>query len=161
MSITASASTTHLAGPILTTPTIFWGYPYISNGIAPSPNASPILGGALQDNSLGIVGYAWVDQHIYVDLGGYVTQPPGLEKILGETYGPGTSTGIEPWASLTYAWFWGNSNAHLGGHVFYGRFNPATDVRSSDGRFGHNTYADFMVSNGYNISMTTRSTFLP
>jgi hypothetical protein len=126
-----------------------WGYSYISNGIAPAPNAAPILGGAVQDNSLGIVGYAWVDQHIYVDLGGYESQPPGFQKLTGEAYGPGSSTGIEPWASLTYAWFWGSSNAHLGGHFFYGRYNPTTDVRSSDGQYGHDSYADFMISNGY------------
>ncbi len=128
-----------------------WGYPYISNGIAPAPNASPILGGAVQDNSLGIVGYAWVDQHIYVDLGGYESQPPGYQKIFGESYGPGSSTGIEPWSSLTYAWFWGNNNAHVGGHFFFGRYNPTTGAkaRSSDGEFGHDTYSDFMLSNGY------------
>jgi len=126
-----------------------WGYSYISNGIAPGGNATPVLGGALQDNSLGIVGYAWIDQHIYTDLGGYVSQPPGYQKIFGEAYGPGSTTGIEPWASLTYAWFWGNNNAHIGSHFFFGRFNPTTNVRSSDGRYGHDTYADIMISNGY------------
>ncbi len=126
-----------------------WGYSYISNGVAPGPNASPILGGAVQDNSLGVVGYAWIDQHIYVDLGGYESQPPGYQKFFGESYGPGSSTGLEPWASLTYAWFWGNSNAHLGTHFFYGRYNPTTDVRSSTGQFGHNSYTDYMFSNGY------------
>jgi len=35
-----------------------WGYPFIGPGVAPAPNASPILGGAVQDNSLGVVGYA-------------------------------------------------------------------------------------------------------
>jgi hypothetical protein len=126
-----------------------WGYPYISNGIAPSPNAAPILNGAVQDNSLGIVGYAWVDQHIYVDFGGYESQPPGYLKLFGEDYGPGSSTGLEPWASLTYAWFWGNSNAHIGTHFFYGRFNPTTNLRSTDGQFGHDSYTDLMISNGY------------
>ena len=126
-----------------------WGYPYISNNLAPSPNAGSILGGALQDNSLGVVGYTWIDQHIYLDLGGYVSQPPGYQKVFGESYGPGSSTGLEPWASVTYAWFWGNNNAHLGGHFFYGRFNPTTDVRSSDGRYGHDSYTDFLFSNGY------------
>jgi hypothetical protein len=126
-----------------------WGYSFISNGVAPAPNAAPILGGAVQDNSLGIVGYAWIDQHIYVDLGGYQSQPPTYQKLFGEAYGPGSATGLEPWGSLTYAWFWGNNNAHLGGHYFYGRYNPTTDVRSSDGRFGHNSYEDFMFSNGY------------
>jgi hypothetical protein len=113
-----------------------WGYPYISNGIAPAPNAAPILGGAVQDNSLGVVGYAWVDHHIYFDLGGYESQPPGYMKLFGEDYGPGSSTGIEPWASFTYAWFWGPNNAHVGAHFFYGRFNPTTNLRSSDGQLG-------------------------
>jgi hypothetical protein len=126
-----------------------WGWPYISNNIAPGPNAAPVLAGALQDNSLGMVGYVWIDSHIYADFGGYVSQPPGYQKIFGESYGPGSSTGIEPWASLTYAWFWGNNNAHLGTHAFYGRFNPTTNVRSTDGQFGHDSYADLMVSNGY------------
>ena len=126
-----------------------WGYPFISNGVAPAPNASPLLGGGVQDNSLGVVGYAWIDSHIYLDLGGYQSQPPGYQKLFGEAYGPGSSTGLEPWASLTYAWFWGNNNAHIGGHYFYGRYNPTTDVRSSDGQFGHDSYEDFMVSNGY------------
>jgi hypothetical protein len=72
-------------------------------------------------------------------------------KLFGEAYGPGSSTGIEPWASLTYAWFWGHSNAHLGAHLFYGRFNPTTGAkaRSSDGQFGHDKYEDAMISNGY------------
>ncbi len=128
-----------------------WGYSYISNGIAPGGNATPVLGGAFQDNSLGIVGYAWIDQHIYVDLGGYETQPPGYQKIFGESYGPGSSTGIEPWASLTYAWFWGNNNAHLGSHLFISRVNPTTGAkaRGSDGQYGHDSYSDFMISNGY------------
>jgi hypothetical protein len=126
-----------------------WGYPYISNGIAPAPNASPILGGAVQDNSLGIVTYAYVNQTIYADFGGYVSQPPGYLKLFGEAYGPGSSTGLEPWASLTYSKFWGNSNAHIGAHVFYGRFNPTTNLRSTDGEFGHDSYADLMISHGY------------
>jgi hypothetical protein len=126
-----------------------WGYPYISNGIAPGPNAAPILDGAVQDNSLGIVGYGYVNQNVYADFGGYVSQPPGYMKLFGEGYGPGSSTGLEPWASLTYSQFWGNSNAHIGVHYFYGRYNPTTNTRSSDGQFGHDTYSDVMISNGY------------
>jgi hypothetical protein len=130
-----------------------WGYPYISPFLAIGPNAGPILGSpaSAQSNSVGIVGYTWIDQHIYVDLGGYETQPPGLQKVLGETYTSGSSTGIEPYASAQYAWFWGNNNAHVGGAFFYGRYNPTVGAkaRSSDGEFGHDTYADFQIDNGY------------
>jgi hypothetical protein len=129
-----------------------WGYPYIGSFLAVGPNAAPILAGAEGDNSLGVIGYAWVDQHIYVDLGGYETQAPGMMKLLGEAYGAGSATGIEPYTSLTYAWFWGNSNAHLGGTFFNGRYNP-TDPNSkgftADGRFGHDSYYDFLLHGGY------------
>ncbi len=126
-----------------------WGYPFITNAAAIGSNAAPILGGSQQDNSLGLVGYAWIDQHIFVDLGLYTTQAPGLMKILGEAYGAGSATQPEPYTSLTYAWFWGKSNAHLGGTFFYGRFNPTTDVRSADGQYGHDKYADFLLHGGY------------
>jgi len=83
-----------------------WGYPYITSFLAVGPNAAPVLAGAEQDNSIGVVGYAWYDQHIYVDLGGYETQAPGIMRRLGEAYGAGSATGIEPYTSATYAWFW-------------------------------------------------------
>jgi hypothetical protein len=129
-----------------------WGYPYITSFLAPGPNAAPILAGAEQDNSLGVVGYAWYDQHIYVDLGGYETQAPGWMKVFGEAYGAGSATGIEPWTSLTYAWFWGNSNAHLGGTFFNGRYNPTTPGTkgfTAEGNFGHDEYYDFLIHGGY------------
>ncbi len=129
-----------------------WGYPYITSFLAVGPNAAPVLAGAEQDNSIGVVGYAWYDQHIYVDLGGYETQAPGIMRRLGEAYGAGSATGIEPYTSATYAWFWGNNNAHLGGTFFNGRYNPTTPGTkccTADGRFGHDEYYDFLLHGGF------------
>jgi hypothetical protein len=130
-----------------------WGYPFISPFLAIGPTYAPILGdsAALQGNSYGVDAYTWYDDHIYADLGVYETQGPGMMKLLGEAYGPGSATGVEPYASFTYAWFWGNNNVHLGGTYFGGRYNPTNTFVSNGtlGNYGHNTYNDFVVDNGY------------
>jgi hypothetical protein len=129
-----------------------WGYPFIGPFLAPAPNASPILGGGItQGNSYGVVGYAWYDDHIYVDLGAYESDAPGMLKLLGEGYGPGSATGFEPYGSLKYQWDWGANDAHLGFTFFHARYNPTSPASSngSDGSFGHNTYTDLQFDNGY------------
>jgi len=129
-----------------------WGYPFIGPFLAPAPNASPILGGGItQGNSYGVVGYTWWDEHVYVDLGVYESDSPGMLKLLGEGYGPGSATGAEPYASATYQWSWGPNNLHLGGGIFHARYNPTSPASSngSDGSFGHDTYDDIFTDNGY------------
>ena len=128
-----------------------WGYPFIGEFYSPGSNAGTVLGGALQGNSYGVNAYAWYNDTLYLDLGVYETQGPGMMKLLGEAYGPGSSTGVEPYVSATYAYFWGNNNVHLGGTFFEGRYNPTNPYSSSGtvGNFGHDKYDDFFVDNGY------------
>jgi hypothetical protein len=129
-----------------------WGYPFIGTFLAIGPNASPILGGGItQGNNYGAVAYTWWDDRVYVDLGLYETQAPGMLKLLGEGYGPGSATSPEPYASATYQWTWGKNNIHLGGGVFHARYNPVSPASSngSDGSFGHDKYTDLFTDNGY------------
>jgi hypothetical protein len=126
-----------------------WGYPYVTSALAPSPNAGTILGGSLAGNSLGVNAYAWIDQHLYLDLGLYETMAPGILKPFGQAYGPGSTTGAAPYARGAYEWLWGDNNAHVGGAVFYSRYNPTVDVRSVNGSFGHDTYTDLFADAGY------------
>ena len=131
-----------------------WGYPFIGPFLGLGPTYGPILGSgdSLQGNSYGVVGYAWYDSHIYLDAGVYETQSPGMMSRLGETYGPGSSTGVEPYVSGKYAWFWGNNNAHLGIAYFGGRYNPTNPNNpnyGTIGNFGHDSYDDIQVDNGY------------
>jgi hypothetical protein len=129
-----------------------WGYPFIGPFLSLGPNASPILGGGItQGNSYGVNAYTWWDDRVYIDLGVYESQAPGMLKLLGEAYGPGSATGAEPYVSATYQWTWGNNNIHLGATNFYARYNPTSPASSNgaDGSFGHNTYDDIVVDNGY------------
>ena len=126
-----------------------FGYGFAASALALTPNASTLLSGGLAGNSLGINTYVWFDQHIYIDIGLYNTQAPGVMKILGEAYGPGSETGIAPYFRALYDWNWGDNNAHVGGAVFSSRFNPATDVGSANGSYGHDSYTDLFVDSGY------------
>jgi len=128
-----------------------WGYPFIGPFLGLAPNAGTILSGRLQSNSYGVNAYAWYNSSLYVDAGVYETDGPGMLKLLGESYDPGSATGPEPYVSATYQWTWGNNNIHLGGTFFRSRFNPTSPASSngSDGSFGHDTYTDFFIDNGY------------
>lgn len=126
-----------------------WGYPFVGSALAPGANAGTLLGGSLAGNSLGLNAYVFAGQHLYLDLGAYDTMAPGLMKFIGQSYGPGSSTGIAPYARAAWEQDWGNSNAHAGVSVFYARFNPAYDVRSADGSMGHDKFTDTQFDAGY------------
>jgi hypothetical protein len=131
-----------------------FGYDFVSSALAPTPNAGTILGGSLAGNALGLNAYAWIDQHIYVDLGLYDTMAPGLLRVTGNAYGPGSETGVAPYGRAAYEWNWGDNNAHVGGALFYSRYNPidlAEDGRSADGSYGHDAYTDLFADAGYQL----------
>jgi hypothetical protein len=80
-----------------------WGFPYTSSELAPGPATSPLLNGALAQTTLGITGYAWIDDAIYVEAGGY--QSPGARTLtqLGvDPTSPGAINGVAPYVRLAY-----------------------------------------------------------
>jgi hypothetical protein len=48
-----------------------WGFPYIASALAPTPAAGPIISGGLAQSVLGSTVYAMVDDHVYLEAGGY------------------------------------------------------------------------------------------
>ena len=48
-----------------------WGFPYTTSTLAPSPSASPLFNNALAQNTLGVTGYAWLDDEFYLEAGAY------------------------------------------------------------------------------------------
>ncbi len=126
-----------------------WGFNFVGSALAPGGNAGTLLGGSLAGNSLGVNAYAYVDQQFYIDFGLYDTMAPGLMKVIGQAYGPGSVTAPAPYARAAWEWAFGDSNAHLGATIFNARFNPAIDVRSADGSQGHDNFTDYSVDAGY------------
>ena len=129
-----------------------WGYPFAASGLAPTPAAQPALSSALATNSIGITAYAWYDQHLYLEAGGYQTMGPTLLKITGNALAGapfGATRDIAPYVRSAYEWNWNHQSAHIGGIFLDSSFNPATGSFSSNGSLGHNRYTDFAADAGY------------
>jgi len=132
--------------------TYAWGYPFVASALAPTPAAQPAVASALSGNSLGLTAYAWYDQSLYIEAGGYETQGPSLLHLTGTTLtgAPfGSTTGIAPYFRAAYEWNWKQQSAHLGGLIFHSDFNPATAAFSAGGAMGHNGYTDVAIDSGY------------
>ncbi len=59
-----------------------WKFPYMSSELAPGPAASPFINGALEQQVLGATAYAFYDNHLYGEIGGYQTLSKSLRNKL-------------------------------------------------------------------------------
>lgn len=48
-----------------------WAFPYISSPLVPRGSAGPIISGTLAQRVIGATAYALVDEHLYLEAGGY------------------------------------------------------------------------------------------
>jgi len=132
--------------------TYAWGYPFVSSALAPTPAAQLAVASALSGNSIGVTAYAWYNQHLYLEAGGYETMGPSLLRLTGQALAGapfGSTRNIAPYARVAYEWNWSNQSAHVGGLFFHSNFNPATGSYSVDGSFGQNGYTDLAMDAGY------------
>lgn len=51
-----------------------WGFPYESSELAPGPTGSPLVAGGLEHQVVGASAYAFWNDNIYLELGGYRSQ---------------------------------------------------------------------------------------
>jgi hypothetical protein len=54
-----------------------WGYPWMASNVAPTPNATPIINGALAEDVAGFGGYAMWNNHLYFNVDAYRSQHVG------------------------------------------------------------------------------------
>jgi len=66
-----------------------WGYPFIADDFAPTPNASPIINGGLGQDVGGAGAYFMWDNHLYADFTLYRS-----EHIGGSQPNPGVDAGV-------------------------------------------------------------------
>jgi hypothetical protein len=60
-----------------------WGFPYTTSTLAPAPATAPILNGALAQETLGLTGYVWIDNSVYLEGGAYWSPRADLLSRLG------------------------------------------------------------------------------
>jgi hypothetical protein len=123
-----------------------WGYPYTGSALAPSPAAAPLLAGGLAQNVIGLTGYAWIDGHIYLELGGYKSVGSAiLRRLGGDPYAPGDIDGLAPYARLAL------QQPMLGGTLEIGAFGLKAHIFPARDRSGgaSDHYTDLGLDGAY------------
>ncbi len=63
--------------------TSVWSFPYTGSGLAPAPGAAPIIFDGISETVLGPTFYAMIDDHLYLELGGYKSLSDSLLDTVG------------------------------------------------------------------------------
>jgi hypothetical protein len=78
-----------------------WGFPYTTSTLAPAPATAPILNGALAQETLGLTGYAWIDNSVYLEGGAYWSPSADTLSRLGvDPAALGSIRGAAPYARI-------------------------------------------------------------
>jgi len=128
--------------PFNTTPA--WGFPFAQSAVVPLPAAQPLLSGAFAGNVVGLTAYAWLNQSIYAEAGGYKSLRPRWLGALGETAAPGLIESVAPYVRLAYETQWNGQDAEIG---LLGLYAPLSE--NHFGSPGSNIYYDYGFDASY------------
>jgi hypothetical protein len=112
--------------PWNTTPA--WGFPYAASNVAPTPAIGTLIDGAFAAHVVGVGGYAFINDALYLELSGYRTvNYNALNKLgINPFDAPGVFQGIAPYWRVALEPHWGN-------HWFeVGAFGMSAQVRPWD-----------------------------
>lgn len=105
-----------------------WGFPYTDSALAPGPAESPLIDDGLAQNTVGLTGYAWIDSHLYLEAGGYVTPKAGTLHWLGvDPFDAGEVHGAAPYARIAYQYDLGGGTAQVGAFLLKASLFPDRD----------------------------------
>ena len=132
-----------------------WGFPYTQSALAPSPAASPLVGGLAQ-NTLGVSGYAWINSQVYAELAGYRSLGAGFLTHAGiDPSNPGKIQGVAPYARLAFQKNLGNRNFEIGAFWLNANLFPGRD--ETTGLTDH--YTDLGLDASYQFFAPNKDVF--
>lgn len=108
-----------------------WGFPFTDTAVSPTPDAAPLIDGALAQNVLGLSAYAWVGHSLYVEAGGYTSPKAGTLRFLGsDPTDPGAIHGIAPYGRIAYQTKLGGGTFEVGASALKAQIFPGRDLTS-------------------------------
>lgn len=134
-----------------------WGFPFSGSGLAPTPDAAPLLAGGVSQQVLGVGGYSMLESMLYLEAGAYSTLSAGVQKDLGvDPEGETEIDGLAPYWRVALQKPWGHNVAELGTYGLFARTFPGRD-----GSAGHDRMTDVGVDLQYQwLTGTHDVTFL-
>lgn len=118
-----------------------WGYPWIASNVAPTPNATPIINGALAEDVAGFGGYAMWNNHLYLNVDLYRSQHVG-----GSEPNPGVGStfnirGVAPYWRVAWQESTGTTQFEIGSYGMHMKTTPNGITPSQDGFDGYTDWA--------------------
>jgi hypothetical protein len=99
------------------------GYPYTDSALAPSPSASPLLAGALAQNTMGMTGYLWINSMVFIEGGAYGSPARStLQRLGADPFDPGDIKGLAPYGRVAL------QTSVASGVLQVGAFGMSTDI---------------------------------
>ena len=108
-----------------------WGYPWIASDWAPTPNASPIIKGALGQDVAGIGGYGMWNNHLYFDAAIYRSQHVGSPSQTRER-ALTNIRGVAPYWRVAWQQLTGKTQYEFGTYGMHMQSTP--NAITADGR---------------------------
>ncbi|HMD15798.1 MAG TPA: hypothetical protein VKH18_03950 [Terriglobales bacterium] len=128
-----------------------WGFSWIASDVAPTPNATPIINGALAQDVAGIGGYAMWNNHLYLDLAIYRS-----EHVGGSQPNPGVGfghniVGVAPYWRVAWQESTGTTQFEIG---TYGMHMKSTNNAINDGVSNvYDSYTDWAFDTQYDRTL--------
>ena len=91
-----------------------WSFPYTSSDLVPGRNASPFLLGGIEHQAAGLSSYVYLNNSLYLEVGGYTSLSHGLLDTLGVADEAGKLSAIAPYGRLAFNQSWGRSSGSIG-----------------------------------------------
>jgi len=126
--------------PWNTTPA--WSFPYAVSSIAPTPGAGTLVDGTFAAHALGIGGYTFINNLLYLEFAGYRTVNFHAQAKLGaDPFGaPGMFDGVSPYWRAAFEPHWGNNWLQFGAFGMSARIHPWTFATGLDGFYANQTF---------------------
>jgi len=122
-----------------------WSYPWIASDWAPTPNASPIINGALAQDVGGVGAYAMWNNHLYLDATIYRSEHVnGAQPNLGGT-GTVNIRGVAPYWRLAWQELTGKTQYEIGTYGMHMRSTPNEITQPSGASLPTDSYTDWAV----------------
>jgi len=105
-----------------------WGFPYTLSELAPAPANVPVLNGAFAQTTIGLTGYAWINDEFYLEGGGYISPSANVLSSLGVNPAAlGAIRGTAPYGRLAWQREVGPGELELGAFGLQAEIFPGLD----------------------------------
>ena len=123
-----------------------WGFPFTDTAVSPTPDAAPLIDGALAQIVLGVTAYTWISRTLYLEGGGYSSPSSGTLRFLGaDQADPGSIHGIAPYARVAFQTKLGGGTFEAGAAALNAAIFPGRDRLSGFS----DSYRDFSVDTSW------------